>query len=87
MFLPEDCWIHIHTYLKIQDYCWPCYVAPKLRKYTTFCARLTRAKPLHGLFTNIYQSCVINGCNASREASRQFIVSPYNIVYLYDIYV
>lgn len=68
----------LHSYLfTTKRICWPCYVSPRLRKYTSFIVRRLTARPLHALFNNIYSQCVVCGCNASRGAFREFVVSPY----------
>lgn len=77
MLLPEECWVHIHTFLYLKEFCWPSYVHPKLRAYASFKVRRARAGPLHSLFHNLYGHCVIEWCTASRGAFRHFVVSPY----------
>lgn len=77
MILPEELWAYIHTFLNVHDFCWPNKVTPRLRQKTQFQARCHQAKPLHSLFHNVYEYCVVDGCTASRGAFRNLIVSPY----------
>ena len=77
MYLPEELWAYIQTYLSLKDFCWPNKVRPHLRRKTRFIARCQQAGPLHKIFINVYRYCIVEGCTASRGAFRDFIVSPY----------
>lgn len=76
MNLPDECWGHIHTFLYINEFCWPVNVLEVVRQKAAFSVRLSRAKPLYK-FQNLYRGCVVEDCDASRGAFRDFVVSPY----------
>lgn len=77
MTLPDEIWAHIHSYLPVKEFAWPCKISMQVRQITCFEVRCHRAKPLHGLFHNMYRYCVVEGCTASQGAFRDLIVSPY----------
>lgn len=76
MYLPYECWGHIHTFLSISEFCWPVYIPIEIRRRVCFEVRVSRALPLYR-FHNLYSYCVVSGCTASRGAFRDLVVSPY----------
>jgi len=76
MNLPYECWGHIHTFLPIKEFCWPVRIPDVIRHKVAFYVRIARAKPLYK-FQNLYRGCVVDDCDASRGAFRDFVVSPY----------
>lgn len=76
MYLPEEIWGHIHSFLSLSSFCWPCKVSIVIRRRICFDVRVSMSKPLYK-FRNLYRSCVVDGCTASRGAFRDFVVSPY----------
>jgi len=66
-YLPEELWGHIHLFLNLDEFCWPCKIEYRIRRYVTFSVRLNSAKPLYN-FRNLYKGCVVTDCTASRGA-------------------
>jgi len=76
MYLPEELWGYIHLFLNLDEFCWPCKIEYRIRRFVTFNVRLNSAKPLYK-FRNLYKGCVVTDCTASRGAFKDFVVSPY----------
>ena len=77
VYLPDECWAHVHCFLYIREFCWPRKIPKRLRQHISFKVRCYRAQPLYKPPLKKYKPCVVHECTASRGAFRDLIVSPY----------